>query len=210
MTKSRSIEALPIDSTKLCCNFVNTVYTWKGDDNYDFLEDYNTFIDWCMKLAVFDNITLEKLRELSKKVPEEAARTIGRMRGIRKLLHDFIAATARNEPEKAAGFLEQINALITEALSQTALVRGAGTYVLSYRNKEDNLISPMWTVLKSLYDLLTLDDLARVKECPACGWVFYDETKNGKRRWCNPLNCGTKDKMDRYLKGLREKKGKLY
>lgn len=196
---------MPIDSTKLCCNFVNTVYTWKGDDNYDFLEDYNAFIDWCLKLAVFDDISLEKLRALAKKMPEEATGAMHRIKGMRKLLHEFIAATALNNPEKIAILVGQINVLIAEALSQIALEHAGDTYILSYPKKGCSLISPIWPVLKSLYDLLTLDELARVKECPTCGWVFYDETKNGKRRWCNPLNCGTKDKMSRYLKGLKEK-----
>jgi predicted RNA-binding Zn ribbon-like protein len=69
-----------------------------------------------------------------------------------------------------------------------------------HQNEPVQLISPIWPVLKSLYDLLTEDDRIRIKACPSCGWVFYDETKDGKRRWCNPLNCGTKDKMDRYTK----------
>jgi predicted RNA-binding Zn ribbon-like protein len=35
-------------------------------------------------------------------------------------------------------------------------------------------------------------ELERVKVCdnPECRWAFYDTTKNRRRRWCNPAECG--------------------
>jgi predicted RNA-binding Zn ribbon-like protein len=77
-------------------------------------------------------------------------------------------------------------------------------FAVSFSGKVLSLKTPIWVIVKSLYDLITETDLARIKECPTCGWVFYDETKNGKRRWCNPQNCGTQDKMIRYNQKLRE------
>ena len=58
------------------------------------------------------------------------------------------------------------------------------TFMISYQKEPIQLISPIWLVLKSLYDMLTEDQISRIKEYPACGWVFLDETRNGKRRWC--------------------------
>ncbi|HEY0814562.1 MAG TPA: CGNR zinc finger domain-containing protein, partial [Pseudonocardia sp.] len=50
-------------------------------------------------------------------------------------------------------------------------------------------------------DLLTGDELARVRECPldagGCGWLFLDHSRNGSRRWCRMADCGNKVKATR-------------
>ena len=40
---------------------------------------------------------------------------------------------------------------------------------------------------------------ARIKMCPAndCGWLFLDETKNGRRKWCLMETCGNRAKAAR-------------
>lgn len=208
MKKTGSIGSLPIDSTKLCCNFVNTLYTWKKEDAYDFLSDYDTFIDWCARLAVCNTGHLFQLRQQAKKEPDEAIIAMNKIREIRLLLHRLISAISANDQEKIAQFLPVVNPFITDALSRINLEFSGNSFTLAYQKKPLQLISPTWQVAKSLYDLLTGDEMARIKECPACGWVFFDETKNGKRRWCNPLHCGTKDKMDRYTKKLKAESDK--
>ena len=42
---------------------------------------------------------------------------------------------------------------------------------------------------------------ARVRMCEApdgCGWLFYDETRNGTRRWCSMKDCGNRAKARRH------------
>ncbi|SLN33739.1 CGNR zinc finger domain-containing protein [Ruegeria meonggei] len=42
-------------------------------------------------------------------------------------------------------------------------------------------------------------ELKRVKKCPGseCGWLFIDETKNGRRKWCTMETCGNRAKSAR-------------
>lgn len=42
-------------------------------------------------------------------------------------------------------------------------------------------------------------ELARVKKCPGsdCGWLFLDETKNARRKWCIMETCGNRAKASR-------------
>jgi predicted RNA-binding Zn ribbon-like protein len=204
MKKTRTIGELPIDSTKLCCNFVNTVHSWKSDDNYDYLEDYDHFIDWCLKLTVADKELLNRLRAHAKRTPKEAHMVIDEIRMIRDLLHAFISALAEQDQNKIQKLLPAINASLTEASNNMKLDFTGTAFMPSYKIKPLRLKSPIWVIMKSLHDLITVMDITRMKECPSCGWVFYDETKNGKRKWCNPLNCGTQDKMSRYHQRLRD------
>ncbi|GLS34876.1 hypothetical protein GCM10010869_04640 [Mesorhizobium tianshanense] len=42
-------------------------------------------------------------------------------------------------------------------------------------------------------------ELARVKTCPGagCGWMFLDETKDARRKWCIMETCGNRAKASR-------------
>lgn len=66
-----------------------------------------------------------------------------------------------------------------------------------------------WLRQQSLRDLITLSvlsvladprELERVKLCPGhdCGWVFLDETKNARRKWCLMEVCGNRAKSTRH------------
>ncbi len=198
MNRDRSISELPIDSTRLCCNFVNTLYSWTGADRYDFFQNYEAFIKWCEKLDIPDKRFMRSLLEHANKNPDEATRAIQKIRKSRLALHDIISAIANSDKKEISAALSGANNFVTDSLSHVQFEFAKNKFNIVFPNESLNLISPLWTIGKSLYELMTEDDLTRIRECPGCGWVFYDETKNGKRRWCNPLNCGTKDKMDRY------------
>lgn len=47
-------------------------------------------------------------------------------------------------------------------------------------------------------------EINRVKTCPGprCAWVFIDETKNARRKWCSMQTCGNRAKAKRNY-GLR-------
>ncbi|MGF1476493.1 MAG: CGNR zinc finger domain-containing protein [Geminicoccaceae bacterium] len=44
----------------------------------------------------------------------------------------------------------------------------------------------------------------RVKTCPGidCGWMFVDETKNGRRKWCLMETCGNRAKASRHYQRI--------
>jgi predicted RNA-binding Zn ribbon-like protein len=59
-----------------------------------------------------------------------------------------------------------------------------------------------WVAAQAAAELLLADDVDRWRICPsaACGWMFVDATKNGRRRWCEMATCGTRAK-DRRRRG---------
>ena len=55
--------------------------------------------------------------------------------------------------------------------------------------------------IESAADVLVNRDLRRLKTCPGrgCGWLFYDNTKNANRVWCEMRVCGSRAKArERY------------
>jgi predicted RNA-binding Zn ribbon-like protein len=63
----------------------------------------------------------------------------------------------------------------------------------------------LWPIIHSAGELFLSDELGHVKECPGCGWLFLDTSKNQSRRWCSMNTCGVRDKMRRYHKRQRAK-----
>ena len=58
----------------------------------------------------------------------------------------------------------------------------------------------MWPIAHEAAELLTANELGRVRECPGpnCGWLFLDMSKNRSRRWCSMEVCGNAAKARRH------------
>jgi predicted RNA-binding Zn ribbon-like protein len=63
--------------------------------------------------------------------------------------------------------------------------------------------TPLDPVAFAAGQLLLAPDRPPVKECPGCGWLFLDRSRNGSRRWCDMQTCGSRDKMRRYYRSRR-------
>src|SRR5690606_10204621 len=141
---------------------------------------------------------LDGLRSRARGREQEAARALGRIREVRGQLQRLIASIAQGDTARTELLLPELGPLLREAASREQLEYGDGHFSLGLREDPDELLAPLWPVVHSLKGLLTQNDIGRIKECPKCGWVFLDQNKNGRRKWCNPQACGSTDKMERY------------
>ncbi|MFI7061534.1 CGNR zinc finger domain-containing protein [Kribbella sp. NPDC050124] len=55
-------------------------------------------------------------------------------------------------------------------------------------------------LLLTAADLTTRGLWPRLKMCPAddCHWIFYDQSRPGRARWCSPDRCGNRTKTRAY------------
>jgi predicted RNA-binding Zn ribbon-like protein len=72
---------------------------------------------------------------------------------------------------------------------------------LSYRHAA----GPVGDILAAVLSAVSAGTWKRLKACPDCRWVFYDNTRNGSKRWClmyaggpDGRACGTIAKVRRY------------
>ena len=204
MAKIKNIDTLTVDSTVLCCNFINTVSSWKVKGSHDYLDSYGSFLKWCRKLEVSPPDFLDRLQATARGRDQQTAQALENIKEIRKLLQELIVAIIDRDPARRDQLLPRVNILLREAAARERLEYGEGHFSLGLHKDPGDLLSPLWNVIHSLKGLLTENDLARIKECPKCGWVFLDRTKNGRRIWCSPQACGSSDKMKRYNQRKRE------
>jgi hypothetical protein len=64
---------------------------------------------------------------------------------------------------------------------------------------------PAGDILATVISAISAGTWKRLKACPDCRWVFYDNTRNGSKRWClmyaggpEGRACGTIAKVRRY------------
>ena len=198
MDKERNIGTLELHGGNLCCNFINTVYAWKGENLHEYLGGYDDFIAWCRKVNAGDTLILTALQKKAAEHPKAADLALINIKKQRKLLYQFISLVAAKEYAGINRMLPQINTLINKAAIHLQFELNDNSFGLSLKDDPNDLQSPLWIIFQSLHDMLATENVDRIKECPRCGWVFVDHTKNGKRRWCDPEECGTTDKMQRY------------
>ncbi|MFM2149099.1 MAG: hypothetical protein RLZZ187_1405 [Pseudomonadota bacterium] len=98
------------------------------------------------------------------------------VRAVREATHDaFAALAAGGEPPP---------------LSIAALLRAAAEG-FEGRGMPRLHAALAWRAVRALATLPP----GRIGACPACGWLFLDTSKAGRRRWCAMATCGTAAKV---------------
>lgn len=65
----------------------------------------------------------------------------------------------------------------------------------------DRSLTPLVNeITDSAVTLLIRGPFQRLGQCPTCGWLFLDTSKNGRRRWCSMTTCGARDRARRYYR----------
>src|SRR5690606_9992431 len=169
-----------------------------------FLDSYAAFLKWCRKTGAGSPGLLEKLEGAELKIGQMTHGALLNINAHRRSIQSFLSAIANGDRASMSAHKPQINHLLREAGNREHLEFGGGRFSLGHAEDSDDLLAPLWKIIGSLKGLLMDNDAARIKECPTCGWIFLDETKNGRRIWCNPKICGTRDRMKRYNERKRE------
>lgn len=67
----------------------------------------------------------------------------------------------------------------------------------------------MIPVVESAAEALVNGELERVRRCAdgRCPRVFFDSTRNGRRRWCDMATCGNRAKAARFRARERDVTG---
>jgi len=91
-------------------------------------------------------------------------------------------------------------ALTTAALHFPLAMSVSPSGELHLRPAGDAAASGLAHVIAELYRLSQTGRLDRLKMCASeeCGWVFYDRSKPGNRRWCSSARCGNRQKTRDY------------
>jgi len=184
----------------LCLDLANTLDNRPTAEPRELLLDFQDLVSWGMQAGAISGAIGRTLRKDAKRNPQGARQTLGRARRVREdIFRIFSALAAGHAPPSPA--LEGLNAALSEAFSRRRLkVAGSGMGWAWPESPPLHLDRVLWPALVSAAELLTSDELSRVRECEGerCAWLFMDRSKNRSRRWCDMTVCGNRVKARRH------------
>ena len=200
----RSIASLQLDGGCSIFDFTNTISNRNDPDYFDYLTKYEAFIQWIDKIELLPKGKLNAIAAFSKNHTRKSADIFRQVIEVREVAFKLFSSLAQNHKVERET-LEVFNSLLSEALSNMRIELGRTEVTTSFNISEKNILQePLYLLVKNAFDILSTQPFERIKECPACGWLFLDTTKNGKRRWCNMQVCGSNDKARRYYHRKKE------
>ncbi|WP_426295055.1 CGNR zinc finger domain-containing protein [Dyadobacter endophyticus] len=193
----RTLDNLQMDGGCLVFNFVNTVNTRKPAPEFDYLETFEDVLTWSAKAESLDRAQLQSLSEYAVQKPDAALAVLQDVIEAREMLYGLFSAIAKGTPPDVT-VTDAFNQRLSIAFQRIHLTFGPAGAEIHLGGKGVSLDEPLLPVLKSAFDILTRDGFERIKECPRCGWLFLDTSKNGKRKWCDMNVCGSREKSLEY------------
>ena len=185
----------------LALDFVNTRAgppTGPADD--DVLTSYSALVSWARYAGALTEAAAAASRRLARDDPVGAHAAFDRSLRTRDYLDELFRglATGRSPSEAVLTRLRDDEA---DALGHAQLERGA-TFTWTWRD-DHTLARPLRPVTHAAVQLLTTGAMDRIKGCGGCRFIFTDESKNRSRRWCSMDDCGTAEKIRRYVAARR-------
>jgi predicted RNA-binding Zn ribbon-like protein len=196
MKMERSIKTLSLDGGCLSFNFLNTVYSRKDDILYDYLKSYDDLLEWCKKANAFRDQRIKKLHQYAAQDPKTASKILLRIVKAREAMFD-VFSNLHHHQHMDAESMNRFNKEMSQALMHLQFIIKEDDMAITWPSVV-SLEEPLWLIMKSAFDVWTSEDPLRIKECPGCGYIFLDKTKNNGRRWCSMKTCGSNDKSLRY------------
>jgi predicted RNA-binding Zn ribbon-like protein len=177
----------------------------QGLRRFDALRDFETLVRWLEAASVLDVERASGIRRRAQQQPAGAAAALVDARRVRSGLRSLAERGPLSERIRTEGLTEINRVLGRSAGTRRVDLRPDGTFIRSFVPVGDAFAGLVIPIVESAADALILGELARVRRCAdqRCQRVFFDNTKNGRRRWCDMATCGNRAKAARHREKLK-------
>ena len=189
--------SLPLVGGSLALDFANTESGRGTDQRQDHLREAENVVAW-IEHAGATPAEDSRFRGLVCSAPETARALLENALALRSAIQAIGGAIATNTPPPADA-LEALSLLHARFLGAARLAVEDGRGRWRWSVASGPVEAALGPIALAAVTLFTEGDFVRIKQCEghACGWLFYDTTKNNGRRWCEMEVCGNRMKQKR-------------
>jgi predicted RNA-binding Zn ribbon-like protein len=187
---------------RLWLDFVNSELSSR---NTDALYDFESLVQWLEAATLLDGERASGMRRRAVQQPAGAAASLIDARRVRASLRTLAERGVSSERIRLDALGEINRVLGRSAGTRRVDLRTDGSFVRSFVPVGDAFAGLVIPIVESAADALIAGELARVRRCAdsRCARVFFDTTKNGRRRWCDMSSCGNRAKAARHREKVR-------
>ncbi|GAA0574767.1 CGNR zinc finger domain-containing protein [Halomonas salifodinae] len=163
-----------------CLDFLNTIGDTGKTRTQEHLVDAQALDDWALARGLIS----------PDEAPASSSRELAAVLTMREGLHALFASIARGEANALAW--EVVRGDLAAALAVSQLAKPSPAMLTAPRLPERLALA----ALALLHD----GRVARLKECGRCSWLFLDQSKARRRRWCRTEVCGNRARVERHYR----------
>ncbi|WP_085790073.1 CGNR zinc finger domain-containing protein [Roseivivax jejudonensis] len=178
-------------------DFLNTAGGRTKQRDVERLPEFASFVAWSEITNIVSIDEADMLREVAEDDPAAADAELAAARRFREALHGCMMAEQANTPWPPAE-RDAVLSDIRQALLAAQLQEDGGRYGWVVSSGSPGLSLPIDRLALATEALLRSEDLARMRNCERCSWLFIDRGRGRARRWCSMAACGSRAKSARY------------
>lgn len=201
-------EPLIFVGERLWLDFVNSddAVRSRRPGRSDALDSFDGFIGWLSAARVLDTERGQAMLRRAQQQPTAASAALHEARRIRNVLRALAEKGADQSDRATQLAIAEINRILgRSAGTRRVEPRADGGFVRNFVTVGDVFAGLLIPVIESAADALVSSELLRVRRCAdsRCARVFFDASRNGKRRWCEMATCGNRAKAARHRKKVK-------
>jgi len=204
MTQPPAGRQFDLSGGNLALDFVNTVSSRPTAERLDRLPEYPNLVVFGEEAGVLSKLVGDRLYRIVGEAPSRGEAALRQAVQLREALFTIFSAVAehRAAPGNALALL---NFAVQESAAHSRIVHTNRRFVVEWVGMDNELDSVLWPIARAAADLLTSDELANLRICASddCAWLFLDQTKNHRRRWCDMKTCGNRVKARRHYERMK-------
>ncbi len=183
----------------MALDFVNTLDDRFSDSPKELLKDYVDLARFGEDTGTLTGQQFDGFMRRRMLYPEDAQRALTSAIQLREAISDIFYALVRKKPVPSSSLII-LNQHVQEALQHLELVPGKARFEWKFDTWSEDLSAPLWPIARDAAELLASERVNFVRPCASktCEWLFIDESKNHRRRWCDMTKCGNRSKAKRF------------
>jgi predicted RNA-binding Zn ribbon-like protein len=207
MNDISTAKTMTLDGGDPSLDFVNSGYDRLSGVVTERLHSYSDLILLSGRLGIIDEELTTSLLNEAKAHPDKAESALNKAKLLRNSIYEICKGKINLEPiNSIKQSLEFFNGYLSDSLRYRKISVQKEEFKKDWFKDKKDLEYPLRRLTNYAYELITSPRQYLIKQCGGCAWLFVDDSKNHRRRWCDMSTCGNSAKVKRYYRKKVENK----